>query len=140
VKEYCRFEDLEVWRDAFELSFEIYRASGRDAFVRDFALRDQIRRASISVSSNIAEGFESRTDPMFREYLGRAKASAGELRSQLYLARRVNHLDDETFQRLVSQASSVSRQIGGLIKYLDQCITAKRHTRPFGPTALDRNR
>jgi four helix bundle protein len=140
VKGNCRFEDLEVWQDAFELAYEVYQASMRGEFTRDFALRDQIRRASISVSSNIAEGFESRTDRMFREYLGRAKASAGEVRSQLYMARRVNHVDDDTFRNLLARASSVSRQIGGLIKYLDQCITSNRDTRPSTLTSLDRNR
>jgi four helix bundle protein len=124
VKGNCRFEELEVWRNALDLTIEIYQTSRHGTFSRDFALKDQIRRAAVSVLSNIAEGFESRTDRLFREFLGRAKASAGEVRSQLYLARRVGYLDENTFRKLVSRASSISRQIAGLMKYLDRCISA----------------
>jgi four helix bundle protein len=81
-----RFEDLQVWQRAKALANLIYDFSSSGEFARDFGLRDQMRRAAISVMSNIAEGFESRTQVMFIEYLGRAKASAGELRAQLYLA------------------------------------------------------
>jgi len=116
-----RFEDLEVWRDALNLTHDIYRGSARGTFGRDFALRDQIRRAAISVVSNIAEGFESRTDRLFIDFLGRAKASAGEVRAQLHLAHRLGYLDDEVRCQLVARASSISRQLAGLMKYLARC-------------------
>jgi len=111
-----------VWRDALELAHDLYRESSRGSFGRDFALRDQIRRAAISVVSNIAEGFESRTDRLFSDYLGRAKASAGELRAQLHLACREGYLDEEGGRRLVSRAVSISRQLAGLMKYLERGI------------------
>jgi four helix bundle protein len=120
MRDIRRFEDLKVWQDALEFSHGIYRQSLRGAFSRDFALRDQIRRAAISVVSNIAEGFESRTDRLFLEFLGRAKASAGEVRAQLYLASREQYLDDSTFRSLVDEAAAISRQISGLMKYLEQ--------------------
>lgn len=111
-----------MWREALELANEIYRGSSRSAFGSDFALRDQIRRAAISVVSNIAEGFESRTDRLFADYLGRAKASAGEVRAQLHLAGRQGYLYGDALHRLTSRATPISRQIAGLIKYLDHCI------------------
>jgi four helix bundle protein len=76
-----RFEDLEVWQKAKELTNLIYRVSLSGAFSRDFGLRDQMRRAAVSIMSNIAEGFESQTQVLFIQYLGRAKGSAGELRA-----------------------------------------------------------
>ena len=120
------FEDLKVWRDALELSHEIYRESRSGAFARDFALRNQIRRAAISVVSNIAEGFESRTDRLFIELLGRAKASAGEMRAQLFLAHREGYVDEATFRSLTTDATNISRQIAGLMKYLDRCSPTRR--------------
>jgi four helix bundle protein len=120
------FEDLKVWRDALEFSHSIYRESQHGEFARDFALRDQIRRAAISIVSNIAEGFESRTDRLFLEFLGRAKASAGEVRAQLYLAARENYFGDSTKKRLVREATSISRQIAGLMKYLDRSSPPRR--------------
>ncbi len=121
-----RFEDLKVWQDALEVSHHIYQASLRGAFARDFALRDQMRRAAISVVSNIAEGFESRTDRLFIEFLGRAKASAGELRAQLHLAYREGYFDEATFRSLSSDVTAIGRQIGGFMKYLDQCTPTNR--------------
>ena len=77
-----RFEEIEAWQTARELTREIYSLSNRGGFSKDFGLRDQMRRAAVSVMSNIAEGFESRTTALFVEFLGRAKGSAGELRAQ----------------------------------------------------------
>ena len=113
------FEDLEAWQLARQLTRRVYAVSGKGAFSKDFALRDQIRRAAISVMSNIAEGFESRTTRMFIEYLGRAKASAGEVRSQLYIALDAGYLDQTEFDDLKALASRVSRQISGFMQYLD---------------------
>ena len=81
-----RFEDLEAWKLARALNAMIYNASGAGAFSHDFALRDQIRRASISIVSNIAEGFERDGDKEFAQFLFMAKGSCGEVRAQLYLA------------------------------------------------------
>jgi four helix bundle protein len=80
-----RFEDLEVWQKAKELTNLVYKYSSDGVFARDFGLRDQMRRAAVSIMSNIAEGFESQTQAMFIKYLAHAKGSAGELRAQLYM-------------------------------------------------------
>ena len=113
-----RFEDIRAWQTARELTKSIYDVSGRDAFGRDYGLRNQIRRASVSVMSNIAEGFESGTRPMFIHYLGHAKASSGEVRSQLYVALDVGYLDDEDFKSLMDLADKASRQLSRFIAYL----------------------
>ncbi len=89
-----RFEEIEAWQTARELTRRIYAISGEGQLARDFGLRDQMRRAAVSVMSNIAEGFESRTQALFVEYLGRAKASAGELRAQFYVALDVGYIPD----------------------------------------------
>jgi four helix bundle protein len=81
-----QFEELEAWRTARQLTQCVYRISSVGQLAHDFGLKDQMRRAAVSVMSNIAEGFDSRTKPMFVEFLGRAKASAGDLRAQTYVA------------------------------------------------------
>lgn len=86
-----RFEEIEAWQTARELTRLVYALTGEGLFSRDFGLLDQIRRSSVSIMSNIAEGFESRTQPLFIDFLGRAKASSGELRAQTYVALDVGY-------------------------------------------------
>ncbi len=81
-----KFEDILAWQKARELTQLVYRASRKGEFAKDFALRDQIRRAVISITSNIAEGFERGGTKEFVQFLGHAKGSCGEVRSQLYIA------------------------------------------------------
>ena len=76
-----RFEELRAWQKARRLTAMVYRRSATGPLARDWALRDQMRRAAVSILSNIAEGFESRTQALFIDYLGRARASAGEVRA-----------------------------------------------------------
>ena len=121
-----RFEDLEVWQIAKELTNLIYRLSGEGNFARDFGLRDQMRRASVSVMSNIAEGFESLTQVIFIQYLARAKGSAGELRAQLYIARDQEYIADNEFQSAISLAETCSRKLSRLIHYLESQPNARR--------------
>lgn len=97
---------------------EIYGITNLGGFTRDFALRDQIRRAAVSVSSNIAEGFESRTRGLFLDYLGRAKGSAGEVRSQLYVALDVKYIDEDAFDALCDRVRHCSAQLHNLMESL----------------------
>jgi four helix bundle protein len=113
-----RFEDLRTWQTARALTNHVYALSGKDGFADDWALRDQIRRAAISVMSNIAEGFESRTRSQFIDLLGMAKASAGEVRSQLYVAQDQGYLDEEEFNAASDLADKASRQLYHLIRHL----------------------
>ena len=115
---YNRFEDLKVWNSARALTGMIYRVSGDGKFSRDFGLRDQIRRASVSIMSNIAEGFESETQATFVTYLNRAKASAGEVRCQLYIALDLDYLSQDKYNQISNLAEECSRQLYGFIKYL----------------------
>ena len=115
-----RFEDLRAWQTARELTNRIYAITKRDPFKNDWALKDQIRRSSISVMSNIAEGFEARTQAQFIDFLGTAKASAGEVRSQLYIAYDQDYLGEEEFESLFDLADKASRQLHRLIRHLEQ--------------------
>jgi four helix bundle protein len=109
-----QFEDFIAWRKARELAVSIYHVSGEGSFARDFGLRDQIRRAAVSIMSNIAEGFERGSSAEFHHFVCIAKASCAELRSQFYIALDVNHVDREQFERLMALATEVGRLLGGL--------------------------
>src|SRR5215469_634927 len=113
-----RFEDIEARQTARNLTKLVYELSSEGAFSRDFALRDQMRRASVSILSNIAEGFESRTRGLFTEFLGRARGSAGELRAQFYVAVDTEYLTQEQFLALSDQCEKCSSQISRLMMYL----------------------
>ena len=108
------FEDLIAWQKARVLTAEVYLVTNQGNFARDFGLRDQIRRAAVSAMSNIAEGFERHSPAEFQHFLSIAKASCGEVRSQLYIASDVGYLNQDTFATLHSLATEVSRIIGGL--------------------------
>jgi four helix bundle protein len=113
-----RFEEIEAWQTARQLTRRIYALSGQGPFARDFALRDQIRRAAISVMSNIAEGFESRTPALFADFLGRAKGSLGELRAQLYIALDCGYVTSQQIEELFELADKAGRQIYRFMAYL----------------------
>lgn len=110
-----RFEDMLAWKKSRELTKEIYEAFKN---CRDAGFRDQIQRASVSVMSNIAEGFESGTRQEFLNYLYIAKASAGEVRAQLYAALDIGYLNIETFKYLNGLASECSKLIASFTKGL----------------------
>jgi four helix bundle protein len=111
-----KFEDLIAWQKARELTRVIYQTTAAGSFAKDFGLRDQIRRAAVSVMSNLAEGFERDGRSEFHQFLSVAKSSCAELRSQLYVALDATHLDPSTFRQLMLQAEEVARIIGGLRK------------------------
>jgi four helix bundle protein len=98
-------------------------------FVRDFGLRDQVRRAAVSIPSNIAEGFERGGDKEFRQFLAHAKGSTGELKTHLYIALDVGFIDHEQFNPLYAQASEIGRILGGLMRYLSQSSLCARKYR-----------
>jgi four helix bundle protein len=108
------FESLRVWHDARRLTVRIYEVTRSGAFAHDFGLRDQIRRAIVSVMSNIAEGYERGSKREFLHFLRIAKGSAGEVRSQLYTAQDVGYLAPESAAELRRHAASVARQISHL--------------------------
>ncbi|HXF10158.1 MAG TPA: four helix bundle protein [Desulfuromonadaceae bacterium] len=113
-----RFEDLTSWQKARDLNRLIYDLSSNGTFARDYGLRDQIRRASISIMSNIAEGFERGGDKEFTQFLSNAKGSCGEARSQLYAALDGKYLNQTQFKELYERSVEVSRLISGFMAYL----------------------
>jgi four helix bundle protein len=112
------FEDIESWQQARALTKTIYRVTNSGPFSKDFGLCDQIRRASVSIMSNIAEGFDRGGNREFIQFLSVARGSTAEVRSQLYVAFDVGYIDQDTFESLKSQSGDISRLIGGLIRHL----------------------
>ena len=110
---YERFEDLPVWNAAIELAIQIYALTGDEAFKGQTSLRDQIERAAVSVSNNIAEGFERGTTQELITFLYIARGSAGEVRSMLLLLNRLPKFSnlESQISNLRSLAESVSRQL-----------------------------
>lgn len=114
------FEEIKAWQKTREMTRMIYQVSKRGDFYKDFGLRDQIRRATSSVMSNIAEGYERDGNREFVQFLSQAKGSCGEIRSQLYMALDQNYLTPAEFEVLKGMASEVSRMISGLMAYLQR--------------------
>ena len=110
------FTDLIAWQKARELNKMIYSITSQKEFNSDYALKDQIRRASVSVMSNIAEGFERASRKEFHRFLVIAKGSCAEVRSQLFVAYDVEYIEQETFEKLHEMTSELGRIIGGLRK------------------------
>lgn len=115
-----KFEDIEAWQKARELTQEIYRITNQGSFAKDFGLRDQIRRAAVSVMSNIAEGFGRGGNKEFIQFLSTAKGSASEVQAQLYVALDAEYITKERFQQLYDLAQSSGKLIGGFIRYLQK--------------------
>ena len=113
-----RFEDLEIWQDGRALTKAVYAVTKKGEFSKDFALKDQIRRAAFSIPSNIAEGFDRGSNKQFHHFLSIAKGSAGEVRSLLYTALDQAYIDEPEFQDLHSQALRTANKIGALMHYL----------------------
>jgi four helix bundle protein len=115
-----RYEEIKGWQKARELTNFVYTSTKQKAFARDFGLKDQIRRAAVSVMSNIAEGFERGGRREFIQFLSIAKSSAGEVQSQLYVALDQEYITPEQFDRGYSLCDETMRLIGGFIAYLQK--------------------
>jgi four helix bundle protein len=114
-----RFEESEAWKTARELTRLIRLLTKQDRFVTDWGLRNQIQRAAVSVMSNIDKGSESRTQAQFLEYRGRVKASAGEVRSQLYVALDLEYISQNQFDQALDLADKASRHLFRFMQYLE---------------------
>jgi four helix bundle protein len=113
-----RFEELLVWQKAQALCIEVYRVSSKGGLSRDFGLRDQMQRAAVPVMSNIAETFDRNSRAEFARFLSIARGSAGELRSQLYVTRELEYIDQNEFERLMALCSETTRMLISLRKSL----------------------
>ncbi len=117
--EITSFEEVNSWKQARRLTNEIYNLTKNQSFFKDFGLRDQIQRASISTMANIAEGFDGRTDRQFSSFLGYAYRSATEVQSHLYVALDQGYIDEEMFKKAYESAEETKRLINGFLQYLD---------------------
>lgn len=115
-----RFEDIDAWKLAREITGLVYRVTSIGGFAKDFALVNQIRRAAVSILSNIAEGFERNGDREFIQFLTIAKGSCGEVRAQLYVALDQKYVEEKEFLEIKNKLIDTSRMISGLINYLKQ--------------------
>ena len=113
-----RFEDLEIWQLAREISKDVYEITKKDVIKFDFSMIDQLRRSSGSIMDNIAEGFERDGNKEFNQFLSIAKGSSGETRSQLYRALDQKYIDEYEFQTLYDKLLIVSTKIKNMMTYL----------------------
>ena len=114
-----RFEDIEAWKKARQLVNEVYKmTTENERFAKDYGLKDQLRRASVSIMSNIAEGFSRRSTNEFTQFLFIAKGSVAEAQSQLYIALDQGYIGQDNFDELYSTSDEVARLISGFIRYL----------------------
>lgn len=115
-----KFEDLEIWKISLLATKLIYDLSSSQKFSKDFGLKDQIRRAIVSVSSNIVEGYEKRSNNEFRRFLLIAKGSTAEVRNQLNIALVVGYINKQEFDKVNKILIELASKIGSLINYLEK--------------------
>jgi len=115
----ARVEDIQAWQKARQLITEVYKATiENERFSKDFGLKEQIRRASVSIMSNIAEGFSRQTNKEFIQFLYVARGSASEVQSQLYVALDLKYISEIEFKRVYELSEEVIKLISGFIRYL----------------------
>ena len=112
------FEDLKVWQEGRRLTNSVYSLTKQPSFKNDFGFINQIRRAVVSITSNIAEGYERGGSQEFSQFLSMAKGSSAEVRSQLYLALDLGYIEKEKCESLITEFKNISKMIGSFIKYL----------------------
>ena len=113
-----RFEEIESWKKARELTSVIYSLTSKDKFAKDYGLRDQIQRAAVSIMANIAEGFDRQSRKEFVQFLYYASASGSEVQSHLYVALDQRYISEKDFGILYDQAKKTKSLINGFIAYL----------------------
>jgi four helix bundle protein len=124
-----KFEDLKVWQEAVKIGVEVYNLTSKGVLARDYSTKDQIRRAAVSISNNIAEGFEYNNNGSFIRFLKYSKGSAGELRSNLLILKEAEIIRNEEYERLKMELLKVSKSIEALIKYLKEFELKKRNVK-----------
>jgi four helix bundle protein len=112
-----KFKDLMVWQQSKDLAVKIYKLTEQSAFQKDFGLKDQMRRASVSIPSNIAEGDELDTDRQSIKHFYIARGSLAELRTQLIISLEIDYISNEKHQGLEKECDEISAMLTGLIKY-----------------------
>lgn len=108
---------IEVWRSSLKLAESVYTLTKTGELSKDFSFRDQIRRAAVSIPSNIAEGLESGYDKLGIRYFYNAKGSVAELRTQIILAYRINYINKSDNEEIFQQMESIAKMLNKLIAY-----------------------
>lgn len=111
------FNNLEVWKESKQLAARVYAITNKGLFVKDYSLKDHIRRSAVSVPSNLAEGEESASQKMSIKYFFIAKASLAELRTQFEIANEIGYVDSEEYDCLMEVMTSLSRRITKLLQH-----------------------
>lgn len=128
------FEDLIIWQKAQELAVKIYRLADTNKFIKnDFKLKDQLKSASISISDNIAEGFEYNNNPDFNRFLRIAKGSCGETRNKVLFVKRMGYINEDMSTSLNDEAKQLGKQIGELMRKVKIKILETRTAKTRNP-------
>ena len=112
------FEDLPVWQDARKFTNKIYTLTDKFPKEELYGLTSQIRRATVSIMSNIAEGFDRRSDKELSNFLSMARGSSSEVQNDLYIALDLKYISEEEFKKMYAEAKEIAKQINGLMTYL----------------------
>ncbi len=118
-----KFEDIESWKLARELTKDIYRITKLNDFSKDYGLQDQIQRASVSIMANISEGFDSNSDKSFINFLNYSYRSASEIQSLLYVVLDQKYISKNEFEFMYEKCKDIKNLIGGLIQYPSKAMT-----------------
>lgn len=118
MAKFNKFEEIQAWQKANDVTLRIYRLTSEGHFSRDFGLKDQIRRAAVSIMANIAEGHGRRTNAEFANFLNMARGSTAEVQSHLHIARGLEYMSQTDFEALYEQLSEISRMTLSLAQYL----------------------
>jgi four helix bundle protein len=119
LKDYkLQIENLDIWKEVTNIAIEIYLISEKGKLKNDFGMKDQIRRAAMSISDNISEGFEYESNIQFVRFLRYSKGSAGELRNKLYVLYKADFINEKFYHTMQNRLVALSKQISGFVKYL----------------------
>ena len=128
------FEDLVVWQKAQELAVKIYHLAELNKFIKnDFTLKDQLKRSAISISDNIAEGFEYNNNPDFYRFLRIAKGSCGKLRNKILFIKRLKNIEETIGNELNKEATMLGRQLGELLKKVKLKMASEKKPKTRNP-------
>jgi four helix bundle protein len=118
MPKFNKFEEIQAWQKALDVTLLIYKITCDENFAKDFGLKDQIRRASVSITANIAEGHGRRTNIEFANFLNIARGSVAEVQSHLYIAHGLNYITKDDFEKLYQSLTEISRMTLSLAQYL----------------------
>ena len=118
MAKFSKFEEIQAWQKAYDVTLQVYKITSDGNFAKDFGLRDQIRRASVSIMANIAEGHGRKSNAEFANFLNIARGSVAEVQSHLYIAVGLNYINKNEFEEIYQLLTEISRMTLFLAKYL----------------------